>query len=83
MPVDWMEWFDRMAGEHPKCDEYLGLTLAEVKQRVDSQHLRIMDANEAEAAAEAGRRLAFTSDLRHDRVNVLVQDGMVTAAAKF
>lgn len=78
-----MEWFDRMTGEHPRCDEYLGLTVAEVRQSVDSQHLRIMDTNEAEAAAEAGRRLAFMSDLHPNRVNVLVQDGLVIAAARF
>ena len=54
--VDWMTWFDRMAGEHPRCDEYLGLTLAEVTQQVDSKHMRIVDTNEAEASA-AGRTI--------------------------
>jgi len=74
-----MEWLDR----HPSCDEYVGLTLAEVRQQVDSQHLRVMDMNEVEAAADAGRTVALTSDLRPNRVNVLVQDGVVTAAGRF
>jgi hypothetical protein len=81
--VDWIDWFDRMAGGSPRCREFVGLSLAEVRSQVDSFQLRIVDAEEAEAAAAAGTIQVFHSDHRSDRVNVLVQKGVVTAAAKF
>jgi len=75
-----MAWFDQQAGRHPRCNQYLGLTVAEVRLQVNDQDLRIIDTRVVETA---GGRLFLTSDLRSDRVNVLVQDGMVTAAATF
>ena len=78
--MDWVKWFDQTARKHPWCPEYLGLTVAEVTKRVDPQRLRVIDTNEAE---NARGRLFLTSDLRPDRVNVLVQNGVITAAARF
>ena len=81
--MDWIEWFDRMAGEHPRCDEFVGLPLAQVSLQVNSLNLRVVDAEESEAATAAGKISVFHSDYRVNRVNVLVQKGVVTAAAKF
>jgi hypothetical protein len=72
-----------MAGNHPRCDEFVGLPVAEVSLRVSRFNLRIVDVEEEEAAAAAGIRRVFHSDYRRDRVNILVQDGIVRAAAKF
>jgi hypothetical protein len=80
VPVDWVEWFDQMAGEHPRCPEYVGLSVVEVTEQVGSQGLRIIDTNQVETS---GGRMFLTADLRANRVNVLVRDGIVTAAARF
>jgi hypothetical protein len=79
--VDWIEWFDRMARGHPRCDEYIGMTVAGVREQVDIVDLRVIDADEVEG--RKGGRMFLTADLRSGRVNVLVQGGLVTAAAKF
>jgi hypothetical protein len=79
VPMDWIVWFNERAGRHPRCDEYVGLSVTEVTQRVGAEHLRILDTNDVQVSG----RIFVTSDLRLDRVNVLVQDGVVTAAAKF
>jgi hypothetical protein len=77
--VDLIAWFNKQASERPRCDEYVGLTVQEVTERVGAEHLRVVDTDQATATG----RLFLTSDLRHDRVNVFVRDGLVTAAAKF
>ena len=79
--MDWIEWFDRMAREHPRCDEYIGMTVAGVREQVDIVDLRVIDADEIEG--REGGRMFLTADLRSGRVNVLVQGGLVTAAARF
>ncbi len=72
-----------MAGDHPRCDQFVGLPLAEVSSQVPNFNLRVVDAEESEAAASAGKIRVFHSDYRPNRVNVLVQKGVVTAAARF
>jgi hypothetical protein len=68
-----------MAGEHPRCDEFVGLSQAQVSLQVNSFNLRVVDAEASEAAAAAGKIGVFHSDHRPNRVNVLVQQGVVTA----
>ena len=31
--MDWPGWFARIAGDHPRCPEHLGLTAAEVSKQ--------------------------------------------------
>ena len=78
--MDWTEWFSHMAGEHPRCPEYLGLTIAEVTEHLAPHELRVIDADRIESSEG---RTYLTAERRADRVNVLVQDGIVTSAAKF
>jgi 4'-phosphopantetheinyl transferase EntD len=59
---------------------HLGLTIAQVAERVAPHRLRVIDADQIEASEG---RVYLTADLRADRVNVLVQDGIVTSAATF
>ena len=77
--MDWPGWYARMAGDHPRRPEYLGLAAAEASKQVRSQRLRVIDTDQIEPS---GGRVFLTADLRADRVNLLIQDGVVTSAAR-
>ncbi len=81
--VDWVAWFDRVAGGSPRCDEYIGLLVPEISSQVGRGNLRVVDIEENEASAAAGVIRVFHDDHHPDRVNVLVREGVVIAAAQF
>jgi hypothetical protein len=79
-PIDWLGWFDTMAKDQPRRNEYVGLTLADVVAQIgNGQPFRVIDIN----AVESGQYLRLNSDLRPNRVNLLARDGVVVAAAVF
>jgi hypothetical protein len=83
-PIDWLPWFDTIAREHPRRNEYVGLMLADVATQIGNSHpLRVIDTNVAEAAAGSGQYPRLLMDQSLNRVNLLARDGVVIAAAMF
>ena len=84
---DWLRWWDAIGGgNRTQCDEFVGLSagdalvLADIR---DPRLIRIIDVKSAEKLSAAGMLNVITSDLVPRRLNLLVQDGMVVAAARF
>jgi hypothetical protein len=79
---DRLEVFARWADGHPKCPEYIGLPLAEAIQMAESsgraEGMRVMDLD-----SSGPSRQYWTMDLRPNRLNMVVRDGAVIAAALF
>jgi hypothetical protein len=83
-PTDWLGWFDAIARDHPRRNELVGFSLADVVAQIGNSHgLRVIDINAAETAATSGQITSLHSDLNSNRVNLLVLDGVVVAAALF
>jgi hypothetical protein len=77
---DPLNIFERWAEGHPRCPEFVGKSRSDAietaRQTAQAENMRIMDLDLEQPSR-------WTMDLRPDRLNIVVREGTVIAAALF
>jgi hypothetical protein len=78
---DPLDTFDRWANGHPSCPEFVGLSRSDAieaaRARGLAESMRILDLGPGHGIQR------WHMDLRPTRLNIVVQEGTVVAAALF
>ena len=78
---DPLDTFERWASDHPRCPELVGLSRSDAieaaRGRGLAESMRILDLGPGHGIQH------WNMDLRPNRLNIVVQEGTVVAAALF
>jgi hypothetical protein len=81
---DYLGWFNSMSRGAPRRSDYVGLPRSDAielaHQEARSGGVGILDLDELQSG---GPRQMWTADGRPDRLNMVIKEGIVVAAAMF
>jgi hypothetical protein len=80
---DYLGWFSTMAGDAPRRPDYVGLRRSDAIELARQDPRLAVRTLDLDALQDDGPRRMWTADGRRDRLNIVISDGIVVAAAMF